>query len=100
LKNLSKEDFAQALQQKFILRTGGEQTLELSLVAVTHLTLHPVEKGPIRDEPFSLMFHGPVTPWARQHTYRLENETLGEVDIFLVPLGLSGSHMQYEAVFT
>lgn len=78
----------------------ADQTLELSLASVNDLALHAPEKARSRNQPFSLLFHGPLTPWARQHTYRLENETLGELDIFLVPLGRKENFMQYEAIFT
>ncbi len=100
LKTLTKEDFKQALEQKFVLHAGGGETLELSLAAVTDLDLQAPKSERVRSEPFSLLFHGPATPWARQHTYRLHNQTLGDLDVFLVPLGVSGKQMQYEAVFT
>ena len=100
MNTLTKDTFRQALDQTFVLQAGANQTLELSLIAITDLNLHVPSAGTVRNEPFSLTFHGPATPWARQHTYRLENKVLGPLDIFLVPLGLTGNRMQYEAVFT
>ena len=51
-------------------------------------------------QPFSLLFVGPGRFVLPQQTYRVEHESLGEFDLFLVPLGPEGDGMRYEAVFT
>lgn len=62
--------------------------------------LDAVPGGP-RSEPFSLVFLGPPGGHLPQHTATLHHPTLGELSIFVVPLGpLPGdSRQQYEAVF-
>lgn len=50
--------------------------------------------------PFSLFFEGPNSFLLKQHTYRVTHEELGEMEIFLVPVGQTATVYQYEAVFT
>ena len=50
--------------------------------------------------PFSLVFVGPGRFVLPQQTYQLENDALGELELFLVPIGAEGEGMRYEAVFT
>ena len=86
----------------FRLQTGGEPLpLELVEVQRARYADDPAAVGPkARREPFSLVFRGPRSPWARQGIYRLEHDGLGSFDLFLVPLGPDGAGMRYEAVFT
>jgi|HubBroStandDraft_1064217.scaffolds.fasta_scaffold245328_2 hypothetical protein len=53
--------------------------------------------------PFSVEFHGPLSPVLPQCIYRLENERLGPLELFIVPLGpdspAAPTLMRYEAVF-
>jgi hypothetical protein len=51
------------------------------------------------DHPaFSLIFHAPGTGHLPQQIFALDNAELGELDLFLVPLGPDGDRMRYEAV--
>ena len=50
--------------------------------------------------PFSLFFDGPASFLLKQHTYRITHETLGAMEVFLVPVGQTAEAYQYEAVFT
>jgi hypothetical protein len=52
-----------------------------------------------RQETFSIFFHGPSTMFMQQGLRRLKNESLGEVSMFLVPVGQDADGFQYEAVF-
>jgi hypothetical protein len=52
-----------------------------------------------RQETFSLFFHGPAEPFMSQGIHKLKNDRLGELDIFLVPVGQDQDGFQYEAVF-
>ena len=49
--------------------------------------------------PFALTFHGAPELRLPQHIYRLENATLGTMEIFLVPIAADARGSQYEAVF-
>ena len=50
-------------------------------------------------EQFSLVFRGPADVVLPQAIYRLEHETLGAFELFVVPIGPDGQGMRYEAVF-
>ena len=90
---LHKESFAGLLNQSFQVVHPDSTRLNLRLVGVTE-HLHTA-----RQESFSLFFHGPASPFMQQGTYHLCNDKLGELDLFLVPIGRDGDGFQYEAVF-
>ncbi len=92
LESLTADDFSARLEDKFALSLPGAA-----------LRLAEVEKlggASIGRQPFSLRFIGPAKPILPQAIYRLENPTLGALEIFLVPLGPRDGGMRYEAVFT
>ncbi len=89
--------FQACLHQSFTCALD-ETSLELVLVEV--VALPPKESEEVRREPFSLLFLGPAEPVLAQQTVPLKHDQLGELLIFLVPLGPKGEGMQYEAVFT
>ncbi len=97
---LSVGTFKPCQGQTFSLK-AEDRTIELLLSSVSSL------KGdtPREDKnPFSLLFHGPPDAYFEQQTVVLHNETLGELALFLVPLGPDpddeGRRMLYEAIFT
>ena len=52
-----------------------------------------------RQEVFSLFFHGPSAPFVPQGTHKLSHSHLGELELFLVPVGQDKDGFQYEAAF-
>ena len=50
-------------------------------------------------EVFSLFFHGPPTPFVSQGIHTLKHSHLGELELFLVPVGQNKDGFQYEAAF-
>lgn len=48
---------------------------------------------------FSLTFTGPRSPFLAQGTYGLTHDTRGRLDLFLVPIGITDTAFEYEAVF-
>lgn len=96
LENLTVADWQQCLEQNFTIQLTPEARLDLRLTSVTPLG---AESGH-RRQPYSLLFAGPLTPILPQAIYPLRNESLGELGIFLVPLGPQGQIMRYEAIFT
>lgn len=91
--NLTKEKFAESLNTKF--RVGAETagTVEIELVQLVEGVSTP------RQEQFSLLFLGPLDRFLMQKTYRVEHDSLGEFDMFLVPVGRGQDGFQYEAIF-
>lgn len=102
LNQLEMETFAECRARRFRLEAGeGAEPVALELADVSPMGGKPA-KGSNR-RPFSVVFRAPegqegVLP---QQIYRLDNEELGELELFLVPLGPDeDGRMEYEAVFT
>ena len=85
LQTATHSDFEPCLNQPFRLGDG----VELRLVQV-ELRGHAAKR-----QAFSLIFEGGPEPPLAQAIHRLEHETLGVLELFLVPLGPA----RYEAVF-
>ena len=100
LGELTAASFALFVGQLFRIELPGFDTFLLELASVTALPSE-TRATPTGRQPFSLQFLGEQSDhYLLQHTYRLEHEKMGSLEIFLVPLGLSGRRMQYEAIFT
>ncbi len=100
-ETLIREDFAARLNETFRLDLGtdfpGLEALELALIKAD-----PIETGQDigdRRAPFSLVFRGPMEPLLNQSIYKLDNEAMGHLEIFLVPIGPDSEGQRYEAVF-
>ena len=85
--------FAESVNTKFRVQQESKDTVELDLVQVSVGIATP------RNEQFALLFHGPQNPFLPQSIYHVEHDQLGELDIFLVPVGRDQNGFQYEAVF-
>ena len=96
LDTLTLDRWRECLGQDFHVDLGQGAGFDLKLTAVNALG---AESG-YRRQPYSLLFAGPLTPLLPQATYPLRNESMGELGIFLVPLGPQGQTMRYEAIFT
>lgn len=101
LESFDAGTFDAHLSTVFRLQNTGEPLpLELIEVQRARYADDPAAVGPHgRREPFSLFFRGPRTPYAPQGTHRLDHDTLGRIELFLVPLGPDASGMRYQAVF-
>lgn len=99
LDKISAEEFRRCLHQKFVLRIDDESSVEAELVEVRVLESHSRRED---RTPFSILFAGPGDAPLPQRIYRLENDTMGELDVFLVTLGPDPDEggMLYESVFT
>ena len=97
---LTHEDFAGRIGEHFAVSTEEGQAITLELVEATQ-GREPGGLGPEGQErlQFSLVFRGPAQPMLPQSTYALRHDELGEVELFLVPIGPGGDGMRYEAVF-
>lgn len=88
------EVFADQVDQTFQVH-GEAGTIEATLIDCTKLVQHD-EEGRV---PFSIVFRGPMEPFLEQRIYKLSHEKIGEIEIFLVPLGPDKTGMKYEAIF-
>jgi hypothetical protein len=71
---------------------GGAITLVLDRVQVC--------PSPPGSEQYALFFRGDHEVPLSQQTYHIVHQTLGLADIFLVPVGRSGSSIEYQACFS
>lgn len=85
--------------EHFQMLTAQEFKLEGSDITFTLLETKPLNtrEGALRTA-FSLLFRSPVS--AQQGTYALLHDSLGRLEIFLVPIAKDGDGVQLEAVFS
>jgi hypothetical protein len=87
-------EFFEALMEETF--TAIEQDMSLQLVGVSRLA--GSETNPDR-QPFSLTFKAWCDELPTQGIYKLEHPSVGSLDIFLVPVGMSEEEYLFEAVF-
>ncbi len=98
LDKLTANDFTPQIQTSFTIRVNDDLVVPLVLTEVVEQRAELAVPGTGRI-PFSLQFHGNHRGHLPQQIWRLEHESLGMLDIFLVPLGPDSQGMRYEAVF-
>lgn len=100
-ERLSEEDFRKHLGTKFRVRLDeveGAPDVELELDEVVPYPSLPHSLGDaVR---FSAYFRGPGDIFLPQRIYKLEHEQMGEIELFLVPVGQDQRGFRYEAVFS
>jgi uncharacterized protein DUF6916 len=81
-------------------RVGGRKTASfLELVAVNDLASAATTGTAGSELSFSAVFRGPAKARLPQQTYPLQHRMLGNLSVFLVPVGPVGPRQDYEAVF-
>ena len=97
---LTHDDFSGRVGEPFEVTVDDRAPLALVL-AESSLGTELGGPGPEGQErsQFSLTFTGPATTFLPQGTYQLNHAELGELSLFLVPLGPQGDDMRYEAAF-
>ena len=91
LESLTAEDFRPHVGGGFRL---ADEPVEWELIEVT------AQKGsaqPGSRASFSVVFRGPRQPVLDQRIRRLEHDTMGVLELFLVPVGPDDAGMLYEA---
>lgn len=100
LDKLTVDDFRPHVGQRFVLDLDGTGSLDLELVeAFTHEDGAAAVDDSGTRSPFTVQFAGPSEPIVAQRIYRIENERLGALEIFIVPIARDESATRYEAVF-
>lgn len=95
LDQLTVKDFSSRLQETFRLEIPDGGSMDLRLIEATVLGGPPTNR-----DPFSLVFEGAPEPILHQAVYRLHNDGMGTLELFLVPLGPFADGVRYESVFT
>lgn len=89
------EDFADKVGNVFAVSIE-DADIALNLIEASPL---PNRRGPEHRQPFSLIFRAADPRVLPQQLYRLTHDDLGEMAIFLVPIGKDESGVQYQATF-
>ena len=97
LDQLTIETFEPLVGSTFWAEFPNGAKVELRLVRAAKVM--ESEAARLERHPFSLYFVGPKSYQLKQHVYHVTNETLGALDIFLVPVGQTNELYEYEAVF-
>lgn len=90
---LTRDDFAACLNGTFRVMDDPAAPVDLQLFEVPPSRVLP------RQVAFSILFHGPADRFLPQRIHTLVNDRLGELDIFLVPVGQDEQGYVYEAIF-
>jgi hypothetical protein len=98
LNTLSVSTFEPLVGQSFRARFDGTSITEIALVEVSPMESDADARR--ARSPFRLMFRGPAGRVAPQAIYTVENDVLGEMGIFLVPIKADAHGVEYEAIFT
>ncbi len=98
LETVTADDFAPHVGSAFDLSLADGPALPLTLLSATPLG-RDGQTYPKR-RPFSLLFAGPAHVKLPQRIYPLRHDSLGALDIFLVPVRETADERHYEAVFT
>ena len=89
----TRKDFLESLNTKFRVFFDGEQPTEVELTDVSELRPKP------RYEAYSLVFVAPKSIQPMQMLYRVEHDTLGMMELFLVPFEENEKGFAFEALF-
>ncbi|HLF26219.1 MAG TPA: hypothetical protein VJG32_07780 [Anaerolineae bacterium] len=104
LAQLTGADFQPHLAEVFRVHAPSIEPIELELDQVAPLGPRTTAEAEAagRRPPFALVFLGPASDqYLAQATYTVAHAQLGELTLFLVPLGPTAERrMRYEAVFT
>jgi hypothetical protein len=93
MKILAPRDFAKHVNSTFQVMNDPGGTYPLKLTRLTESKQNP------KFQVFSLYFHGSGDRILPQRIYKLNHANLGEIDLFLVPIGKDQDGVTYEAAF-
>lgn len=93
LGTLAKASFAENMNTRFRAVLQDSTVIEMELIEVVDGRSTP------RQEQFSLIFRAAQNAPVEQRIYRLEHDTLGSGDLFLVPVSRDDQGLYYQAVF-
>ncbi len=100
---LTSADFSAHLNQTFKIHYHSDKILEARLILEVELieVAEYSEKwaGPSKRRPFSILFRGPKDANLPQGVYKIEQDKMGTVELFLVPIMPDEKGSFYESVF-
>ncbi len=96
LLEIKMNDFQGCLNDLFRIHLDENQSLQFKLIEAKELSNFNQDKG----KPFSLLFSSEEKGILPQQVYTIEHSQLGNLDVFLVPIGSDEKSINYEAIFT
>lgn len=98
LDKLTHRDFERHLNTTFAVHYSDTDSFDALLIEVKTLGQKPEDSN--QRWAYSLLFHIPEKEsYLVQRIYRLSHPDMGDIDLFLVPLGPDETGMLYEAIF-
>lgn len=97
VRHLSHADFSDKIGQVFSIGDQDVPQIPLTLTEAEELKVQRIMPG--GRQPFSLVFVARDPRVLPQRIYRLEHNGLGDLDIFLVPIGKDANGVSYQAMF-
>lgn len=86
-------EFASQVNSPFFERSENNSDVEFLLVEATELYSDE------RTQSFSLLFRAPSTTAPVQRIFNLNNSHIGDLELFLVPVGQKENGILFEAAF-
>jgi len=96
-RTLVYEDFADKVGEVFTIREDGVPAIALELTEATPLNPAFAPRG--ARPPFSLLFVAEDPRVLPQRIYRMAHQALGDLAIFIVPVGKDAQGVTYQATF-
>ena len=93
LAQMTAATFFPLVNTGFRVQMDPDRVVEMRLTAVVENALSP------EVESFTLSFLAPPGAPARQGSYPVVHDALGEFELFIVPVGRDARGVEYEAVF-
>jgi hypothetical protein len=90
---MEREEFNEVLNTEFRIAVENSEPLKLELFEITDGLCTETQ------EQFALHFRGPLEMPFPQAIRQLEHDTMGTLNLFLVPIGKNEQGMIYEAAF-
>ena len=96
MPTLTEAEFSKHVGTTFYAK-ANEREVNLTLAEVTPYMPDSSEEKKM--ERFSAFFDGPADSFLPQQNFLMRHESMGEFDIFLVPISGNEKAIRYEAVF-
>lgn len=93
MEGLTHEAFRQQAGTKFQVKVGEDNAVELDLVEISEIKLHPGQ------EQFEIVFRGPLNAFLGQGVRPFMHDDLGQFEMFIVPIRQDEQGFYYEAIF-
>lgn len=99
LEELTLESFEPHVGTNFTIRFSDREPMELKITGV-RLVMERVQSTKLKRQPFVVYLESADSLMLPQRMYPFSHDVLGDLPIFIVPVGREDGVSRYEAVFT